>query len=249
MGSSVDASRASGNSETHLLEQVTALRNRNDDLAAYAHTVAHNLKDPLAVIIGTSDAIFHITDLTTEELHAYLGQIDSTAHKMNDMIDNLLFLSELHEVEAPVAPLDMGVIVSNIRNRLSYLIREHHAQVTAPECWPAARGYAPWVEEIWANLISNSIKYGGQPPHVELGAASRLDGRVLFSTRDNGRGLSPEEQDRLFKPFSQTGPIHKPGHGLGLWIVRRIVEKLGGEVGVETEVGKGSLFFFTLPAL
>ncbi len=71
---------------------------------------------------------------------------------------------------------------------------------------------------------------------------------ILFWTRDNGQGLSPEEEGRLFKPFSQASTIHTPGHGIGLWIVQRIVHKLGGEVGVETELGTGSLFFFTLPA-
>ena len=229
-------------------QQAAVLEKRNQELTSFVHTVAHNLKDPLSVIIGTSDAIFHITDLTPEELRAYLQQIRSTAYKMDSMIDNLLLLSELGEVDAPVGPLDMGSIVSNIRARLSYMVAQYGARISAPETWPLAIGYAPWVEEVWANLISNAVKYGGRPPQIELGAAVRPDGMVLFWARDNGPGISREAQAQLFRPYAQLGASHKPGHGLGLSIARRIVEKLGGQVGVETEAGRGSLFFFTLPA-
>ncbi len=234
--------------EHALREQAAALQARNSELAAYAHTVAHNLKDPLSVIIGTSDAIFHISDLTPEELRAYLQQILSTAHNMNDMIDNLLLLSDVGDVHVPIGPLDMETTVSRVRTRLGYLMKEHHARVSIPKTWPVAMGYGPWVEEVWANLISNAIKYGGRPPHVELGAATRPDGMVLFWTRDNGMGISSEAQAHLFRPFTQLGPVRTPGHGLGLSIVCRIVERLGGQVGVETEVGRGSQFFFSLPA-
>jgi two-component system sensor histidine kinase/response regulator len=240
--------RAWQTSEAALREQSAELQSRNEELAAFAHTVAHDLKDPLAVILATSDAIVHITDLTDEELRVYLQQIDSTAHRMNDMIDNLLLLSELRDSEAPIGPLDMGEIVERIEARLGYLIRQHQAHVSKPQSWPPAFGYGPWVEEVWANFISNAIKYGGRPPIVELGTARRPDGMIMFWVRDNGQGLALEAQANLFTPFSQAGPIHTPGHGLGLWIARRIVEKLGGEVGVETEIGRGSLFFFTLPA-
>jgi two-component system, sensor histidine kinase and response regulator len=234
--------------EAALRQQAADLQSRNDDLAAFAHTVAHDLKDPLAVILATSDAIVHITDLTDEELRVYLQQIDSTAHRMNDMIDNLLLLSELNETEAPIETLDMCEIVERIQARLGYLIRQRQAQISAPQGWPKALGYGPWIEEVWANFISNAIKYGGKPPQLELGAARRPDGTIMFWVRDNGQGLSLEAQANLFRPFSQAGPVHTPGHGLGLWIARRIVQKLGGEVGVETEMGHGSLFFFTLPA-
>jgi signal transduction histidine kinase len=128
------------------------------------------------------------------------------------------------------------------------MIEEHQAQIVIPEVWPDAIGYGPWIEEVWANYLSNALKHGGQPPHIELGASSQLDNMVRFWTRDNGPGLSPDAQTCLFTPFSQIGRVAKSGHGLGLSIASNIVEKLGGEVGVESELGKGSLFFFTLPA-
>ncbi len=232
----------------HSQSQFASLEARNRELAAYAHTIAHDLKEPLSVILATSDAIFHITDLTPEELRAYLLQIESTAHTMDDIIDNLLLLSELGEVAVPSVPLDMGAIVPRVVMRLGYMIKQNRADVDFPRSWPVAAGYAPWIEEVWANLISNAIKYGGRPPHVELGAVVRPDNMVLFWIRDNGLGVSREVQARLFQPFTQYGPARTAGHGLGLSIVRRIVEKLGGQVGLEMQAGGGSQFFFTLPA-
>jgi two-component system sensor histidine kinase/response regulator len=117
-----------------------------------------------------------------------------------------------------------------------------------PKTWPVALGYGPWVEEVWVNYLSNGLKYGGQPPRVELGATAQPDGQVCFWIRDNGSGIPPEAQTRLFTPFTRLDQVRAEGHGLGLSIVRRIVEKLGGQVGVKSEAGQGSVFTFTLPA-
>ena len=140
----------------------------------------------------------------------------------------------------------MASIVTEAQGRLAYLIEEHQAEIISPDTWPVALGYGPWVEEVWVNYLSNAIKYGGQPPRVELGATEQADGMVRFWVRDNGPGLAPREQARLFTPFTQLAQFRPKGHGLGLSIVRRIVEKLGGQVGVESEMGWGSVFTFTL---
>jgi signal transduction histidine kinase len=139
---------------------------------------------------------------------------------------------------------------------LAFVIKTGQAtvQMVNATAWPVARGYGPWVEEVWANYISNAVKYGGQPPRIELGATplppanESGEGRVRFWVRDNGPGITPEDQARLFTPFTRLDQVRAAGHGLGLSIVRRIVEKLGGEVSVESQVGQGSTFSFTLPA-
>jgi signal transduction histidine kinase len=235
-------------SNEFLREHSASLQSRNEELEAYAHTIAHDLKNPLAIIIGSSDAIRFITDLKPEELQDFIQQIQSTAYEMNAIIDNLLLLSEVRKVDAPAESVDMAGVVANVRKRLRSMVEEYRGRITFPKTWPAAIGYAPWIEEVWANYISNALKYGGQSPRVRLGAQNQPDGMVRFWIRDNGQGLTPEAQARLFSPFTQIGEVHMSGHGLGLSIVRRIVEKQGGQVGVESEFGKGSLFFFTLPA-
>ena len=102
-------------------------------------------------------------------------------------------------------------------------------------------------KQVWVNLLSNAVKYGGDPLEVELGSTPQPDGTMQFWVRDNGPGLTVQEQARLFTPFEQLGRTGAGGHGLGLSIVQRIVEKLGGAVGVESELGQGSRFHFSLP--
>jgi signal transduction histidine kinase len=157
----------------------------------------------------------------------------------------------------------MGWIVTEVLDRLRYRIKEYEAEIILPETWPKALGYSPWVEEIWVNYVSNALKYGTKPPRVELGAEAYnaaqmvekgdtgpIGEQVCFWVRDNGDGLSPEEQERLFMPFERLHQARVAGHGLGLSIVQRVVQKLGGTVGVKSEglPGQGCEFYFTLPA-
>jgi signal transduction histidine kinase len=235
-------------SEVQLSEHVADLQSRNKDLEAYASTVAHDLKEPLAVMILTANLITKIPDLTGDEMKQYLGQIRSTAYQMNTIISTMLLFAKVSKSEAPVEQVDMAQIVANVLNRLCVMIKEYRAQIDLPACWPAAIGYAPWLEEVWTNYLSNALKHGGQPPQVELGASVQTDGLVHFWIRDHGPGIPVDAQARLFQPFSQTELVCNPIHGLGLSIVHRIIEKLNGQVGFESEAGKGSLFFFTLPA-
>jgi len=221
------------------------------ELDAFAHTVAHDLKTPLTSIIGYAQLLEHAyTTLSDEDRRSYLGMIAQRGHDMNNIIEELLLLAGVRRMEeVKMKPLDMADIVARAQRRLSDVIAEHQAEIVLPLAnnWPVAVGYGPWIEEVWANYISNAIKYGGRPPRVKLGATEQEDGTVRFWVRDNGAGLSSEEQGRLFTPFTRLSQVRVKGHGLGLSIVRRIVEKLGKQVGVESDEGEGSTFFFTLP--
>jgi two-component system sensor histidine kinase/response regulator len=177
-----------------------------------------------------------------------LTHILQNSFKMNNIIDELMILAGVREGAVTMHPLDTSEIVEQARLRLAYMIEESGAEIVTPASWPQALGYAPWVEEIWVNYLSNALKYSGEPPRIVLGAAPQPDERVRFWVQDNGQGIRLEDQGKLFVPFSQLSQARTDGHGLGLSIVQRIVEKLGGEVGVESEPGRGSTFSFTLPA-
>jgi signal transduction histidine kinase len=227
------------------------LAKQNEELAAFAHTVAHDLQNPLALIIGFAEAVrrYHPT-MSKKEFEESLEIIERTGRKMSRTIEELLLLAQVREEDVELEVLDMGTIVAEVvHHRLAHMVRKYQAEILLPDQWPEALGYGPWIEEVWHNYISNALHYGGRPPRVELGATVQPDGRVRFWVRDNGEGIAPEEQEHLFVPFRrlQKGQERRKGHGLGLSITRRIVEKLGGEVGVESEVGQGSLFYFTLP--
>jgi two-component system sensor histidine kinase/response regulator len=216
-------------SGSQLREDAAILKSRNEELDAYAHTVAHNLKNPLSVIIAAADLINEIASLTHRGRQEYLLHIKSTAYEMDNIIDNLLLLSEVRKVEAPSETVDMAKVVDNVRNHLDYMIKERRGRLSYPKVRPTVIGHEPWIEEVWANHLGNALKYGGQSPRIELGASPGTDGMVRFWTRDNGPGLSPEAQACLFTPFTQLRKAHKMGHGLGLSIVLRIVEKLGSQ--------------------
>jgi len=231
-----------------LRQRTVELEARNEDLDAFAHTVAHDLKNPLARIVGFAEALGEEpAALSDEELRRYLYKMARSGRKMSDIIDELLLLAVVRQMEVKMKPLDMAGIVAEAQQRLADMIEERQAEIVLPDTWPVALGYGPWVEEVWVNYLSNALKYGGQPPRVELGATVQSDGAVCFWMRDNGPGLMPEDQARLFNRFTQLGQNRTEGHGLGLSIVQRIVEKLGGQVKVESKVGQGSVFIFTLP--
>jgi PAS domain S-box-containing protein len=235
--------------EEALRQYTLELQARNEELDAFAHTVAHDLKNPLGRIVGFAELLEEdCAKLPDDELCRYLHMIAQNGRKMSNIIDELLLLSSVRQTEkAEMKPLDMARIVSEAQGRLADLIEKHQAEIILPEAWPVVLGHAPWVEEVWVNYLSNAIQYGGQPLRVELGATGQADGSVCFWVRDNGPGLKPEEQAHLFTPFTQFAQVRAEGHGLGLSIVRRIVERLGGQVGVESQIGQGSIFTFTLP--
>lgn len=170
---------------------------------------------------------------------------------MRQIVDELLLMSQLRNREVQLSPLNMQAIVGEAVQRLDAVCREKGAVIHLPEDWPSALGYAQWLEEVWANYLSNAIKYGGRPPEIWLGASEDVvEGvadSVRFWVKDNGLGLSAEEQKSLFRPFSRLYTNQEEGHGLGLSIVKRIVEKCQGSVGVESTPGTGSTFWFTLP--
>ncbi len=197
-------------SQEQLREYVAALQIRNMELEAYAHMVAHNLRDPLTILVTTSDLITHIPDQKRKDLIRDLNQIRFTAYEMNRIITSLLLFAEVSKAEAPAERVNMAWIVANVWDRLSYIIKERKAQINLPQSWPDAIGYAPWIEEVWANYISNALKHGGRPPRVELGASPQPDGMVRFWTRDNGPGLPRDTQANLFQSFDQTRHLGSP---------------------------------------
>ncbi len=239
-------------------QELAELQVRNEELDAFAHSVVHSLSNPLEVITGYTDVLKDYATLPEASRRKYLLTIARNGRKMSNIVKELFLLAGVRKMDVPVGPLDMGSIVAEAQLRLIDMIEERGAEIIVPSTWPAALGYAPWIEEVWVNYISNAIKYGGQPPYIVLGAtclpAPHTEGEkagqgyVRFWVHDNGPGIALEDQAKLFTPFTRLDQVRAKGHGLGLSIVLRIVEKLGGQAGVESSPGSGSRFSFTLPA-
>ncbi|NJN93583.1 MAG: hypothetical protein HC875_05545 [Anaerolineales bacterium] len=240
--------------EEELRQRTDELQTHNEELDAFAHTVAHDLQSPLSPIVGFASILKNeYTTLSPAEIEEFADRIIRNGNKMSDIIRELLLLAQIRKTDIRPEPLNMAFIVGETLQRLASMTEEYQAEITLPESWPVALGYGPWIEEVWANYISNAMKYGGRPPHLELGAtvensADFTSPAVRFWVRDNGPGLTPDEQAKLFAQFTRLHQVRAKGQGLGLSIVRRIINKLDGKTGVESQVGQGSVFSFTLPA-
>ncbi|HSO27458.1 MAG TPA: hybrid sensor histidine kinase/response regulator [Anaerolineales bacterium] len=247
-----------GATNTELHNKVRELESQNAELDAFAHTVAHDLKAPLMSLMFSSGVLTNpdmLAGLSPQQVNQFARPILEAARKMDEIIESLLMLAGVRKAPVEIKLLDMQALVEESLERLALPITTARAEIHVAQHWPPALGYPQWVEEVWVNYISNAIKYGGEPPEIwldaeELPGSPRPAGRptVRFWVRDNGPGLTLEEQKRLFTPFTRIHTDRAAGHGLGLSIVQRIVEKLGGEVGVVSQYGGGSTFFFTLPA-
>ncbi len=236
-----------------LQSQAVELEKRNLELEAFARTVAHDLKNPLSAIIGLSDLLLvdcSLDTLPTADALENLKFVSHAGQKMLNIIDALLLLANASKQKnINLQTLDMSQIIQEvIEQRMAYMLKEFCGQLKLPSIWPMAQGYAPWIEEVWANYISNALKYGGQPPQVELGADIQNNGMMRFWVKDNGPGLCEEAKAQLFTPFTRLHKDRAEGHGLGLSIVQQVIDRLGGQVGVESTLGQGSVFYFTLPA-
>ena len=219
----------------------------NAELDAFARTVAHDLKNPLGAIAGYSELLLEtLQDLPPGDATRVVDNIRRASATAASIVDELLLLAGVRKQQVESTRLDMHALVARVEQRLTFMLREHGGELSLPDRWPTALGHAPWIEEAWINYLSNGLKYGS--PRLTLGWDAQPDGQLRFWVRDHGPGIPADAQGRLFAEFTRLGAVRTEGHGLGLSIVRRIVERLGGRVGVASEVGTGSEFWFSLPA-
>lgn len=231
-----------------LNRQAEELRLRNEELDAFAHTVAHDLKTPLSLVAGYGDMLRENLDfLHPDEVNVYLRQIIDNSMRMNHIIESLLLLAGVRgTLNIDIEPVDMQIIVAEALSRIEFMLVERSATVHLPNEWPMAAGYGPWLEEVWYNYMINALKYGGEPPELTLGFDFPNERQVRFWLLDNGPGV-PEDASQLFKPLLRAPRSEgRKGYGLGLSIVKRIVERLHGEIGAENVPSGGSRFYFTL---
>lgn len=238
-------------SENRLQQSNKELKEKNKELDSFARTVAHDLRNPLSTIIGTARHLSTASDeLSLTQSNELMNNILKTSENMDSTISEILILSEIREKHSVnLVPLKMGKIIGDAIDGLYELIEKNKVTIAIPgkNGWVGSVGYAPWVKLVWVNLLTNAIKYGGNPSIIKVGSKQLSDGFVQYWIQDNGDGLSDEEKEKIFKPFERLSRKNIHGTGLGLSIVRRMIRKQGGEVGVDNLESRGNRFYFTLP--
>jgi len=168
---------------------------------------------------------------------------------MERLLSDLLAYTQLNLDAGDFAePVDLNMVVRKVIENLKAAIEENHAAVTSTDL-PAVRGREGYFIQLFQNLVENSIKYRGErPPTVHI-SAERTGTVWRVAVADNGMGIEPEYREQIFEVFKRLHGNQVSGTGFGLAICRRVVERCGGYIWVESEIGKGSTFYFTVPAI
>jgi PAS domain S-box-containing protein len=227
-----------------------ALRRSNADLQSFAYAVSHDLKQPLSNITSYLELLLdrYAGEVLDEKALQYIGHALTGSLHMAEIVDSLLQFSRVSQSGEQYERTDMSRVLEQVKENLATSIVESGATITSGPL-PIVTAAPQQMVQVLQNLIANAIKFRGpQRPEVHV-SAQKDDGAWQFAVRDNGIGIDPQYNDRLFKMFSRLHAQEEyEGTGIGLALVKRIVERHGGRVWFESELGKGSTFFFTIPS-
>lgn len=223
------------------------LRRSNEDLQRFASVVSHDLQEPLRMVSNYIQLLeLSLGKEASKEQKDYIHFAIDGAKRMTALIQELLAYSNLaseHELES----VDCNEVLDEVKLQLGRAIEESGA-VVVHSALPRVMANRPQMRQVFQNLIGNAIKYRSQSPPVVRVTAERANGFWKFSVSDNGIGIDPEYQEKVFGMFVRLHSRSIAGAGIGLAICQRVIEQLGGRIWLESETGKGSTFFFTIPA-
>jgi len=236
------------NAEKTLQDSLRELEQTNRELNDFTHIVSHDLKAPLMTIESFSSFLLEdYGDQLDDAGQDYLGRVMTASQRMVALIDGLLTLSRVGRRDTGYAEVDVGRLMGEVLEDLGGQVEACGAVVKVGEM-PLVVAQEVWMKQLLANLVGNAIKFNeSRPPRVEVGYRDAGDHHI-FTVTDNGIGIPEDQRHLLFRVFSRVPTEkHYPGTGAGLSICRKIVESMGGEIGVESKEGFGSTFWFTLP--
>ncbi len=224
------------------------LQRSNKELEQFAYAASHDLQEPLRSIVGFLQLLqLHYGDQLDEKGQQYIERVVAASHRMQIMIRDLLSLSRVTTSNGKFLPTNLDSLVKSVLDNLEPTLQENHAEVVCADL-PSLFLDSSQIESLFQNLILNGIKYNINPnPRIEIGCS--LSGDVYqFFVKDNGIGISPQFYERIFIVFQRLHTAREyEGTGLGLALCRKIVERHGGKIWVESVLGEGSTFYFTLP--
>ncbi|UQA58479.1 sensor histidine kinase [Polyangium aurulentum] len=234
--------------ERRVAERTRSLEEANRELEAFTYSVSHDLRAPLRAMQGLATLLAEdYGDQLEDEGREYACRILRSAERMQALIEDLLLYSRLSRAELSVGPVPLGEVIEEALEPLRGEIEAKAGEVIIDGPLPSVMGNRGVLVQVAANLLGNAIKFGrGEPPRVRLRAELQGE-RTRLWVEDNGIGIAPEHRERIFGVFERLHAAEAyPGTGVGLAIVKRGAERMGGAVGVESVVGEGSRFWVEL---
>ena len=237
--------------EEQVQDRTAQLTEANEQLEAYGYMVSHDLRAPLRAMVGYTDLLDdeHGESLGSEG-RATLERMRAAAARMERLIGDLLDYSRLSRAALVIEPVPLERPLRQALAELAQQLTERAAEVDAATPLPTVLGNEVVLVQVLINLIGNAALYvrAGEPPRIRVRGTSGAKGSTRLTVADDGIGIAPEDQARIFQPFERLHGVERyPGSGIGLAIVRKGIERMGGRVGVESAPGRGSCFWFELP--
>ena len=242
--------RANEDLELRVEKRTQDLQYSYDEMQAFCYTIAHDLRAPLRAIRGLTEALVedYCKDID-DQGRDYVKRIVGATAKMDLLIRDLLAYGRLTMAELPISNVEIQPIIQHLLSIYEGEIKEKKAEVSVDPVFPAVRGNTLIVEMVLTNVFSNALKFvePGAIPKIEI-SAEETNGDVRICIVDQGIGIAPEHQKKIFQVFQRLHSDEKyPGTGIGLAVVKKGIERIGGSVGLESEPGRGTKFWIQLP--
>lgn len=222
------------------------LARSNQDLERFAFIASHDLQEPLRMVTIYSQLLVQECRPAGGESATYCEHVVGGTRRMRELLADILAFVEIAKGEQTVDRVDLNRVIEKVKENLKVSLEESGATVIASSM-PVVEVHEAHLVSLFQNLIGNSVKYrSSERPRVEIGV-NDANGMFQFCVADNGIGIDPEYHEKIFLAFNRLHGKDIPGTGIGLAICQRVVERYGGKIRVESEVGKGARFVFTLP--
>jgi signal transduction histidine kinase len=228
--------------QDQLLRENARLRG---DLLTIATRISHDLRTPLGGIVSTGELLKEILTNREPASATLVDSLFTSVDEMSQLIGQIRTIAKATAEPKPKVPVQIGMIVSGVLERLESRILNRQAAVAQPASWPEVNGVPQWLESVWWNLLMNALLHAGDQPRIEL-SWHQEENVFYFQVKDSGGGVPVDMHAKLFQPFDT---LHQPGStcGLGLSVVQRLVDLQGGRCGYQSTPAGGSCFYFTLP--
>jgi len=238
--------------DVELAERRQELARSNAELEQFAYVASHDLQEPLRMVTSYTQLILrrHGEQLPTEA-REFMAFVEDGGKRAQALIGDLLSLARVNSQGKPMAAVPLQTVLDEVQWGLRLLIQDSQAQVTHDDPLPTVWADRRQLGQLLQNLLANALKFRSvEPPRVHVGARREPDGRWRISVADNGIGIEPKFHQRVFSMFQRLHLRDEyPGTGIGLAICKKVVERHGGQIGVDAAPGHGSTFWFTLSAV